>query len=219
MKLWDPTDQLLHTPRRVSFRMVAGARFKPSEWLAAELDRQANAGGAPQPMENPLFFYEAVDIRISAVEYAAMMKRGSTEAVPLGCGGSKYDGGPRTYYWWFRNRLVATGTPDATPAEAQAFVLHEEKRESDASARRAAIAAAACRIEQPEPSRSDARHISAAVRRFVWKRDNGACVRCGSRQKLEYDHIIPVADGGSSTARNVELLCETCNRTKGRHVA
>ncbi|MBF0103144.1 MAG: HNH endonuclease, partial [Desulfobacterales bacterium] len=38
--------------------------------------------------------------------------------------------------------------------------------------------------------------------------------RCGSRENLEYDHIIPVSKGGSNTARNIELLCEKCNREK-----
>ena len=57
------------------------------------------------------------------------------------------------------------------------------------------------------------------VKLFVWKRDNGRCVKCGSRTKLEYDHIIPVSQGGSNTARNIQLLCETCNRSKGAHVA
>jgi HNH endonuclease/Sel1 repeat len=56
--------------------------------------------------------------------------------------------------------------------------------------------------------------ISSDVRREVWRRDEGKCVKCGSRQKLEYDHIIPVSKGGSNTARNIELLCEACNRAK-----
>lgn len=56
--------------------------------------------------------------------------------------------------------------------------------------------------------------IPSAVRREVWRRDGGKCVKCGSRKNLEYDHIIPVAEGGSNTARNIELLCETCNRAK-----
>jgi Holliday junction DNA helicase RuvB len=56
--------------------------------------------------------------------------------------------------------------------------------------------------------------IPSEVRREVWRRDHGKCARCGSRENLEYDHIIPRAKGGSNTARNIELLCEACNRAK-----
>ena len=60
--------------------------------------------------------------------------------------------------------------------------------------------------------------IPESVRMFVWQRDEGRCVKCGSQEKLEFDHVIPVAEGGSSTDRNVKLLCEACNRAKGRSV-
>jgi len=56
--------------------------------------------------------------------------------------------------------------------------------------------------------------IPTPVRRAVWARDNGQCATCGSRERLEYDHIIPVSKGGSNTERNIELLCEECNRAK-----
>jgi len=59
------------------------------------------------------------------------------------------------------------------------------------------------------------RRIADDVKREVWRRDGGKCVRCGSRENLEYDHIIPLSKGGSNTVRNIELLCETCNRGKG----
>ena len=57
-------------------------------------------------------------------------------------------------------------------------------------------------------------NIPEQVRVGVWRRDQGKCVRCGGRRNLEYDHIIPVSKGGSSTMRNIELLCEECNRQK-----
>jgi len=60
--------------------------------------------------------------------------------------------------------------------------------------------------------------IPDSVRLFVWQRDRGQCIKCGSRERLEFDHIIPVASGGSSTERNVQLLCEPCNRSKGASV-
>ncbi|MFB6271973.1 MAG: HNH endonuclease [Salinibacter sp.] len=57
-------------------------------------------------------------------------------------------------------------------------------------------------------------HIPSHVRRAVWQRDGGRCVRCGSTENIEFDHIVPVSKGGSSTTQNVELLCQRCNRSK-----
>lgn len=56
--------------------------------------------------------------------------------------------------------------------------------------------------------------IPEQVRIQVWRRDGGKCARCGSRDRLEYDHIVPISRGGSNTTRNIELLCESCNRSK-----
>jgi 5-methylcytosine-specific restriction endonuclease McrA len=64
----------------------------------------------------------------------------------------------------------------------------------------------------------NSRHIPAAVRRDVWKRDGGRCTfvgpdgcRCDSRWQLEFDHIIPAALGGTSTVGNVRLRCRGHN--------
>ncbi len=56
--------------------------------------------------------------------------------------------------------------------------------------------------------------IPRAVQQEVWRRDAGRCVQCQSQERLEYDHMIPVSKGGSNTARNIQLLCEKCNRVK-----
>jgi len=68
--------------------------------------------------------------------------------------------------------------------------------------------------DEKQETRESRDAIPSAVRREVWRRDEGKCGKCGSRKNLEYDHIIPVAEGGSNTARNIELLCEACNRAK-----
>jgi hypothetical protein len=60
--------------------------------------------------------------------------------------------------------------------------------------------------------------IPESVRHEIWRRDQGCCVECGSKERLEYDHLIPFSKGGSNTARNLRLLCETCNRRKSASI-
>ncbi len=77
-------------------------------------------------------------------------------------------------------------------------------------------------IDQPlalaataEASIDHDRVIPAAVKIEVWKRDRGCCVRCGSKENLHFDHIIPYSLGGSSKdARNVQILCSRHNLEK-----
>lgn len=57
-------------------------------------------------------------------------------------------------------------------------------------------------------------YIPKAIRRAVYDRDNGQCKQCGSRDNLQYDHIIPYRDSGPSTVDNLQLLCKTCNCRK-----
>jgi len=66
-----------------------------------------------------------------------------------------------------------------------------------------------------EPLLKERQPIPDEVKMFVWQRDKGRCVICGSQENLEFDHIIPVSKGGSNTARNIQLLCEKHNRSKG----
>lgn len=69
-------------------------------------------------------------------------------------------------------------------------------------------------VEAPNPKEQAREAIPKAVQREVWRRDGGKCQRCGSQENLEFDHIIPVIRGGSSTARNLQLLCSICNGIK-----
>lgn len=52
----------------------------------------------------------------------------------------------------------------------------------------------------------------------VWIRDAGKCVSCGNNENLEFDHIIPFSKGGSNSYRNIQLLCEKCNRQKSNKI-
>jgi len=67
-------------------------------------------------------------------------------------------------------------------------------------------------------SSSQSRHIPDEVRRAVWDRDGGRCVRCGATQYLEFDHLIPHAKGGANTVNNVQLLCRGCNSHKSDRI-
>jgi hypothetical protein len=59
------------------------------------------------------------------------------------------------------------------------------------------------------------RLIPASVKLEVWKRDKGQCVKCGSKDNLHFDHIIPYSRGGSSlVVENIQLLCARHNLEK-----
>ena len=69
------------------------------------------------------------------------------------------------------------------------------------------------------PATTDTRSIPAEVRRAVYARDGGQCSfidargrRCESRHQLEYDHVVPLARGGTSTVGNVRTLCRAHNQ-------
>jgi hypothetical protein len=62
------------------------------------------------------------------------------------------------------------------------------------------------------------RHIPAAVRREIWRRDGGRCAfaargrRCTETAFLEFHHVEPYATGGASTVANIELRCRAHNQ-------
>lgn len=73
---------------------------------------------------------------------------------------------------------------------------------------------------RPRPARrvtAGTRHIPAAVRREVWKRDGGQCGfvgtngRCTQRGLLEFHHVVPYAERGEATVDNIQLRCAAHN--------
>ena len=125
-----------------------------------------------------------------------------------------YDG--RTY-WLFRDRLYST-VESLEPREIMALILERENKTKMRLARAVALmdqvkAVEEARAANRKPIPDDVKLL------FVWQRDGGKCVTCGSNRNLEFDHIIPVVMGGFDTARNLQLLCEGCNRAKGGNLA
>jgi hypothetical protein len=70
----------------------------------------------------------------------------------------------------------------------------------------------------PRTTSAMSRHVPAAVRRAVWRRDGGQCAfvgsqsRCSARGVLEFHHRQPYAAGGATTADNIELRCRQHNQ-------
>jgi hypothetical protein len=67
------------------------------------------------------------------------------------------------------------------------------------------------------------RHIPVHLKNKVWERDGGQCTfvadnghRCASRWRLEFDHAIPVAQGGEATVANIRLRCRAHNQLEAR---
>ncbi len=61
--------------------------------------------------------------------------------------------------------------------------------------------------------------LAQAAKRAVWSRDGGARVKCGSSQKLKFDHIISCSKGGADSVENLQIFCRTCNRSKGPRIS
>ena len=65
-------------------------------------------------------------------------------------------------------------------------------------------------IESHLPTQS--RYIPQSIKFEVWKRDGGQCQQCGTKQRLNYDHVIPLAKRGVTAVGNLRLLCFHCNQ-------
>ncbi len=86
--------------------------------------------------------------------------------------------------------------------------------------RKTRVERAAARINQGNSRLTRRRQpIPDPVKVNVWQRDRGRCVKCSSQKSLEFDHIIPLSKGGGNTTRNIQLLCEKCNREKAGNLA
>jgi hypothetical protein len=115
--------------------------------------------------------------------------------------------------WWMFAGEFYWEDEGYSQREVKALILDRSNKKSKQVER--AVAA----MEGKQTSGARRERIPDSVQAVVWNRDGGSCIKCGSRERLEFDHIIPVSRGGANTARNLQLLCETCNRAKGGRVA
>jgi hypothetical protein len=56
--------------------------------------------------------------------------------------------------------------------------------------------------------------LGRGVRRRIL--DGACCAACGAKDDLEIDHSTPIVRGGSCDESNLQALCTSCNRAKGR---
>jgi 5-methylcytosine-specific restriction endonuclease McrA len=117
----------------------------------------------------------------------------------------------RRIYWLFEDRCYWEDD-GLEAADVLALVRERQRRQQRRLERAHAALAGDEAAARREP-------IPRAVRLAVWKRDGGACVACGARFDLQYDHVIPLALGGAGTAENLQILCAECNREKGAALA
>jgi 5-methylcytosine-specific restriction enzyme A len=54
------------------------------------------------------------------------------------------------------------------------------------------------------------RAVRAAIAAQPW------CSKCGATEDLTGDHVLAVARGGVSDASNIQVLCRSCNSSKGK---
>ena len=116
--------------------------------------------------------------------------------------------GDRTL-WWTTDGLYWADA--AIAADDVALLVWDRTRRQDVRLQR--LRTLRAREEQLAGARRE--RIPDEVRAFVWRRDEGRCVRCGAEDDLQFDHVIPVSRGGGRSAENVQILCGECNRQKG----
>ena len=150
--------------------------------------------------------------------YHLAAEQGDPEAqLHLGLAYCQGEGVPQNYveaYKW--TNLAAAKNSDLAKRLRDALVQQMTPSQIEEGQRQSSLEA--LKIRNPTNHTRQEQQARAAipseVRREVWRRDGGRCVKCGSRENLEYDHIIPISKGVSNTVRNIELLCEKHNRSK-----
>jgi hypothetical protein len=65
--------------------------------------------------------------------------------------------------------------------------------------------------------------LPAWAKRGIFYRDRGRCIGCSkdmtgvvvTGEEIHYDHIVPLAVGGTNDPTNFQILCRECNLSKG----
>ena len=159
-------------------------------------------------------------LQIDLPPLLSVAQRRSTE--PQFLGDSPRVGAPQLSLVFYRDRLFLLERRAANASERAEVALRVKKavydEDTELQILRSAVAdiEAAIEFQRSGPHRDP---IPEEVKLLVWARDGGACVRCGSREELHFDHIIPVVKGGGNSAPNIQILCRSCNLRKSDRIA
>jgi hypothetical protein len=135
---------------------------------------------------------------------AEAVEASSVEPMHVGVDGT-------THIWLYQGKAYTSADADLTSEDVLALINETVNRRRLRLEKAHALQAMTDGLDQRERRPS----IPPDVKMTVWRRDGGRCVECDSNELLEFDHIIPLAMGGSNTMRNLQLLCEPCNNRKG----
>lgn len=103
----------------------------------------------------------------------------------------------------------------------EALITQVEKRKlgSCSRARTPAVTSKTRHVNVRRGPAARPRHVPIQIRRAVWERDLGQCTfvsvdghRCRERRFLEFDHVQPVARGGTATIEGLRLRCRAHNQ-------
>jgi hypothetical protein len=126
-------------------------------------------------------------------------------------------GADKAALFYFEKMLFMSERPPSNEEECEEFALRIKKicfqqREELVSLKSIAANYEAALTYRQSGSRREP--IPDDVKMVVWARDGETCVRCGMKQQLHFDHMIPVSKGGANSEENIQLLCQTCNLKK-----
>lgn len=100
----------------------------------------------------------------------------------------------------------------------RALTMYVEALEKKKYATTARKKAESKNVGHPKVDQGRSSYIPNADKRQVYERDGGRCTfvsedgrRCSATAMIEFDHIVPRAKGGKSTADQLRLLCKTHN--------
>lgn len=111
--------------------------------------------------------------------------------------------------------LPKTKDEEEEEAELRREILAEEEKRKEAVRRHERKEELRRQMaETGEIEGKPSRYIPQDIREAVLARDGYRCVRCGSTQYLEVDHIFPYSLGGTNELSNLQTLCRKCNAEK-----